>query len=112
MTKDKKQYIPIVIVLILCAVFLCGSLFIYKFFFAKPIGTIEGPEFDRITIDGVVYEEDYSHDYNAGDKKAYLGKVETKDSQVTFRVYSVEGTKEYVYTLSFYDGRFYKRVEQ
>lgn len=28
-----------------------------KLFFAKPIGTIEGPEFDRITIDGDILKE-------------------------------------------------------
>ena len=57
------------------------------FFLKPPIGEISGPEFDIITIKGTVYEQIYDNKYSNSDKGKYLGKVETEDSKVTFRVY-------------------------
>lgn len=112
MKKNRKLFSILLFVgIVLWGILLWFGIFIYRMFFAKPIGTITGVENDRITIDGVIYDDDYNNDYSSSDRKDYLGKVETKDSEVVFRVYSVKGTDEYIYTLWGWEGAFYKRVD-
>lgn len=98
--------------------FLCGILIIISVVLigkatlgAKEIGTISGPEYEYITIDGVTYEADSNNDFSNADKGKYLGVIRSGDN--TFRIYSVKGDKEnlYIYRLWDYEGAFYKKAE-
>lgn len=77
-----------------------------------PIGQISGPEMDIITINGCTYEEDYNNAYTINDRGNYLGRVINADETVTFRIYSVKGTDEYIYRLWDWEGALYKKVVQ
>ena len=93
----RKKYIRIICLIGIVALlfgYICNTLISY---FGDPIGQISGPEMDIITIDGCVYEADYNNDYSSNDRDKYLGKVVTNDAEVSFKVYSVKGTDEYIY---------------
>ena len=101
------------IVLLLCGILLIISVIsIGKATLgATEIGTISGPEYEYITIDGMAYEADYDNDFSNADKGKYLGVIRSGDN--TFRIYSVKGDKEeqYIYRLWDYEGAFYKKVD-
>lgn len=106
----RKKYIRIICLIGIVALlfgYICNTLISY---FGEPIGQISGPEMDIITIDGCVYEADYNNDYSSNDRDKYLGKVVTNDAEVSFKVYSVKGTDEYIYRLWDWEGAFYKKV--
>lgn len=105
MNKKKCIFLTILIIFILIACWMVKTF--------RVIGTVSGLEQDYITIAGVRYEYDNADQYSSKDRKRFLGfaKVEGYDSYM--RVWSVKGDKEgkYLYTLWFYDGAFYKKVE-
>ena len=78
---------------------------------SKTIGKISGAENDLITINNVVYELDNNTGFSNADKDKYLGKV--TNSKITMKVYSVKGDTDqnYIYTLWYWEGAFYKRQE-
>lgn len=97
---------------------LCGILFVISCILlgksilgSKEIGTISGPEYDYITIDGVKYEVDYNTGFSSADRGKYMGIIRSGES--TFRIYSVKGDEEsqYIYRLWDWEGAFYKRIE-
>ena len=105
------------LVRILCAVLLLISIVsIYKATFgAKEIGTISGPEYDYMTIDGVTYvsEASVSVDipYDRSDKGRHLGII--KSGEHVFHIYEVKGDPErkYLYWTWEWEGEMYIREE-
>ena len=66
----------------------------------------------RIAAD--VYEFDANDPYTSSDKGMKLGKVvsENNSSSESMYIWSVKGTKDYIYRVwGLYDGGFYKKVE-
>ena len=110
--KKKKIKMKVVCIIIIALLLCLISTVIYRYFFKSPIGNISGVENDIITIDGVIYESNYNNDYSIKDRGDYLGKVETKDSQLQYRVYSVKGTDEFIYGFLAWEGTLYKRIEK
>lgn len=110
LVSKRKKYIRIICLIgiaVLMLGYICNTLISN---FGEPIGQISGPEMDVITIDGCVYEADYNTDYSSNDRDKYLGKVVTNDAEVSFSVYSVKGTDEYIYCLWEWEGAFYKKT--
>ncbi|MDD6208525.1 MAG: hypothetical protein PUB10_08410 [Clostridiales bacterium] len=108
--SKRKKYTRIICLIgitVLMLGYICNTLFRN---FGEPIGQISGLEMDVITIDGCVYEADYNNDYSINDRDKYLGKVVTYDAEVSFRVYSVKGTDEYIYCLWDWEGAIYKKT--
>ena len=101
------------IVLVLCGVLLLISIILIGKITigVKVIGTISGPEYDYIKIDGITYEVDYNTGLSNADKGKFLGVIRSGDN--TFRIYSVKGDdkNQYIYRLWGYEGAFYRRIE-
>ena len=97
---------------------LCGALLVISIISigkatlgTGEIGTISGAENEYITIDGVKYVFDIDSGFSYADKGKYLGEV--SNSQITMKVYSVEGDTngDYIYTRWDWEGYFYKKTE-
>jgi hypothetical protein len=105
-----RKYLKVVLTAGISFIILWGTFFVWQYIVKEPIGEIRGAEYDCIIIDGIKYEESYAPNYSFGDRGRYLGKVETDDSKVCFRVYAVKGSDDYIYRLWDWEGAFYKRV--
>ena len=105
------------IVLILCSVlFLISIISIGKATFgAKEIGTISGPEYDYMTIDGITYVSEASASvdipYDRSDKGRHLGII--KSGEHVFHIYEVKGDTErnYLYWTWEWEGEMYIRED-
>ena len=81
----------------------------------KPIGTVEGPEWEMLHIDGVTYvrEGSYGYDipYNRSDRGRHLGIIKSGD--YVFHIYEVKGDPErnYLYWSWEWEGDMYVRKE-
>ena len=75
-------------VIILAAVLLIGLAWYFR-----PVGTIEGPEWDILHVDGVTYisERTVGIDipYNRSDRGTHIGIIRSGD--YTFHIYEVKG---------------------
>ena len=80
---------------------------------AAPIGTVLGPEWDVITIDGVAYIKAYGeYDiYSSSDKDTHLGYIESGDNKLN--VYSIKGDEDgnYLYGQWEWEGDIYVRKD-
>lgn len=78
---------------------------------AKVIGTVDGLEWDQITIEDRIYKIDHSSHFSSADKGDFLGIAISGDN--SFRIYGVKGDDEgqYIYRLWDWEGAFYKLVE-
>ena len=102
---------------ILCgALFLIGIISIGKSTLgAKEIGTISGPEYDYIIIDGDTYisERSASVDipYDRSDKGRHLGVIKSGDH--VFHIYEIKGDSErnYLYWTWEWEGEMYIRKD-
>ena len=78
-----------------------------------PIGTVQGSEWDVITIDGVEYvKADGEYDiYSSSDKDTHLGYIESGDNKLN--VYSIQGDTEgnYLYVRWEWEGDIYVRKD-
>ena len=105
------RVIFIVLICLFAITGIFGSLNAYRS--NKVIGTYGGSEYELITIDGVEYRADHNNQYDSPDGDKMLGKVvfEREDGHRhdPMYVWSVEGTDEYIYALSFADGTFFKK---
>ena len=94
-----------ILILILALLMLTGC--------AAPIGTVQGPEWDVITIDGVEYVKAYGeHDiYASSDKDTHLGYIESGGNKLN--VYSIKGDTEgnYLYVRWEWEGDIYVRKD-
>ena len=74
----------------------------------KPIGTISGAEYEYLSVGDEQYELCPDSPYHSSDKDKKIGKIKSGD--MTFQVYSVKGTDQYLYCRWEQDGRMYKLV--
>lgn len=82
----------------------------------KTVGTVEGPEWDRIIIDGTEYIKAYRapkelDPYSIADKGKHLGIIKSGDR--TLHVYAVKGEEDgdYIYVRWEWEGEFYIRED-
>ena len=81
----------------------------------KPIGTVEGPEWDILHIDGVTYVSEGSAGmavpYSRADRGRHLGIIKSGDN--TFHIYAIKGDPErnYLYWSWEWEGDMYVRQE-
>lgn len=108
---QKKKIIMIsLITLAIISVVLAIPLF--QSVFREPmIGTLKGPEYEVIEIDGVRYVENSDHAFSSADRGEYLGSV--TNGTITMRVFSVKGddSKTFIYALWDWEGAFYVRED-
>lgn len=76
---------------------------------ATVIGTISGPEWEHLTVEGTEYEIDPAAPVNGTDKGSFLGIAISGDWR--FRVYSIKGSDEYLYCQWEWEGSIYKRTQ-
>ena len=104
-----KQKIWPVALLILLA--LIGAMSWYF----KPIGTVEGPEWDILHVNGITYISERSTGidipYNRSDKGMHVGIIKSGDN--TFHIYEVKGDPErnYLYWTWEWEGEMYVRQD-
>lgn len=105
----KKKYIIALVVLIAAVLIAIAIYGICKTIsIPSVIGEISGPELDYITIDGQLYEFDNNNSYTAKDRGRFIGMAKNED--ITFKIYTVKGTADYIYRLWDWEGAFYKKV--
>lgn len=80
---------------------------------AAPIGTVEGPEWDTIMIDGIEYiKAPHEYDiYSSADKDDHIGIIKSGDK--TLDVYTIKGDTEqnYLYVRWEWEGEIYVRKD-
>ncbi|MBQ8359682.1 MAG: hypothetical protein IJX37_07230 [Oscillospiraceae bacterium] len=80
---------------------------------ASSIGTVTGPEWDVITIDGIAYiKATQAYDiYSSADKDTYLGIVKSGDKNL--HIYTLKGDTEqnYLYVRWEWEGELYVRSD-
>lgn len=80
---------------------------------AATIGTVEGPEWDVIAIDGIEYikASDEYDIYSSADKDDHLGIIKSGDQ--TLDVYTIKGDTEqnYLYVRWEWEGDIYVRKD-
>ena len=115
--RDIKKRLKTVLLVGLILSIVASVVCVQRLYLAnKVIGTFEGYGFDRIVIDGTVYDVDYNNSYSSSDTKKLLGKVIYKkpsdaDERDPMYVWSIDGTDEYIYAVCVYDGMVYKIAE-
>ena len=81
----------------------------------KPVGTVEGPEWDILHVDGVTYISERSAGidipYNHSDKGMHIGIIKSGD--YTFHIYAVKGDpdRNYLYWKWEWEGEMYVRQD-
>ena len=81
----------------------------------KPIGTVEGPEWDILHVDGITYVSERSSaidiPYNRSDKGRHLGIIKSGD--YIFHIYEIKDDPErnYLYWTWEWEGEMYVRKE-
>lgn len=73
------------------------------------IGVIHGPELETILLDSGIYQYDPDAPYTVPNRGHYMGTV--SNGADSFRIYSVRGTKEYIYLKLGKSGSFYRCIE-
>ena len=106
-----KIKIVIIVIIIICIALAAGTYVVYS---NRVIGNYYGSEYEFIRIGNDVYEFDANDPYTSSDKGMKLGRVvsENNSSSESMYIWSVKGTKDYIYRVwGLYDGGFYKKVE-
>ena len=91
-----------------------GLLAIAAWYF-KPVGTVEGPEWDILHVDGITYTSERSAGidipYNRSDRGTHIGVIKSGD--YTFHIYEVKGDPErnYLYWAWEWEGEMYVRED-
>ena len=75
----------------------------------EPIGTISGAEYEYLTVGNAQYELCLDSPYHSSDSDKKIGIIKSGD--MTFHVYSVKGTDQYLYCRWEYEGSMYKLVQ-
>ena len=97
------------------ATILAIILLIVAAWYFKPVGTVEGPEWDILHVDGVTYisERSTSIDipYNRSDRGTHIGIIRSGD--YTFHIYEVKGDpdRNYLYWAWEWEGEMYVRED-
>ncbi len=74
---------------------------------APVIGTVAGPEWERLTVDGIRYERDGHAPVNGTDRGRFLGIALNGDTRL--RVYSIKGNDDYLLCTWEWEGYLFKR---
>ena len=99
--------------LLSCSILLAGIAVFNIVSANKVIGCYYGSEYEYIKVDDVVYKADYANSYSSSDRRRRLGNVLSQSGEGDpMYIWSVNGTDDYLYALSVYDGTFYKKIEQ
>ena len=91
-----------------------GLLAIAAWYF-QPVGTVEGPEWDILHVDGVTYISERSAGidipYNRSDRGTHIGVIKSGD--YTFHIYEVKGDtdRNYLYWTWEWEGEMYVRED-
>ena len=86
-------------------------LLIVAAWYFKPVGTVEGPEWDVLYVDGVTYISERSAGidipYNRSDRGTHIGVIRSGD--YTFHIYEVKGDpdRNYLYWAWEWEGEMY-----
>ena len=81
----------------------------------RPVGTVEGPEWDILHVDGITYiiERSAGIDipYNRSDRGTHIGIIRSGD--YTFHIYEVKGDpdRNYLYWAWEWEGEMYVRED-
>jgi len=103
----KKKYLCCGVVIILFSITI---LYIYEQRFGAPvIGTIQGAEWEYLSIGEECYEITYDAPVNGTDKGSFRGIVTSGETR--FRVYTIKGNDEYLYCQWEWEGHIYKRTK-
>ena len=104
--KKRKWIFLILLLLIIIAATL---------WYFRPVGTVEGPEWDILHVDGVTYVSEKSSGidipYNRSDRGRYLGIIKSGD--YIFHIYEIKGDKErnYLYWTWEWEGEMFIRKD-
>ena len=94
----------------LLAAVLAGAFWGYRYTLgAQVIGTITGSEWQSLSIGEERYEIDDQAPVHGTEKDRFLG-IATSGS-TRFRIYSIQGTDEYLYCRWDWEGWIYRRVK-
>ena len=91
-----------------------GLLAIAAWYF-RPVGTVEGPEWDILHVDGITYISERSAGidipYNRSDRGNHIGVIKSGD--YTFHIYEVKGDldRNYLYWAWEWEGEMYVRED-
>ena len=91
-----------------------GLLVLAAWYF-KPVGTVEGPEWDILHVDGITYISERSAGidipYNRSDRGTHIGVIKSGD--YTFHIYEVKGDpdRNYLYWAWEWEGEMYVRED-
>ena len=81
----------------------------------RPVGTVEGPEWDILHVDGVTYISEKSSgidiQYDRSDRGRHLGII--KSGEHTFHIYAVKGDpdRNYLYWAWDWEGEMFIRKD-
>ena len=82
----------------------------------KPVGSVEGPEWDILHVDGITYISERSAGidipYDRSDKGMHIGIIKSGDD--TFHIYEVKGDpdRNYLYRTWEWEGEMYVRQDR
>ena len=91
-----------------------GSLVIAAWYF-RPVGTVEGPEWDILHVDGITYISERSAGfdipYDRSDRGMHIGIIKSGD--YIFHIYEVKGDpdRNYLYWAWEWEGDMYVRQD-
>lgn len=93
------------------AVLLLLLVFVYRQTAGAPvIGTIAGPEWEYLTVDGIAYERDNHAPVNGTDRGQFMGIATNGNTRV--RIYSITGNDDYLYGIWEWEGYIFRRVQE
>lgn len=76
---------------------------------APVIGTVTGPEWERLTVNEVNYERDGHAPLNGTDRGRFMGIA--LNGETRFHVYSIKGTNDYLLCMWEWERYIFKRVQ-
>ena len=97
------------------ATILAIILLIVAAWYFQPVGTVEGPEWDILHVDGVTYISERSAGidipYNRSDRGTHIGIIRSGD--YTFHIYEVKDDpdRNYLYWAWEWEGEMYVRED-
>ena len=97
------------------ATILASILLIIVAWYFRPVGTVEGPEWDILHVDGITYISERSAGIDIpcdrSDRGMHLGVIKSGDN--TFHIYEVNGDHErnYLYWAWEWEGEMYVRED-
>ena len=96
-------------------IILAVALLITAAWYFSPAGTIEGPEWDILHVDGITYISERSAGidipYDRSDRGMHIGVI--KSGNYTFHIYEVKGDSDrnYLYWAWEWEGEMYVRED-